>query len=845
MNTRTATALAFGFLFGGFVLTACNSGGGSTTTTAAAVGLALPTEVSAVPADSTSNSKPSNLKAKLLALGVAATDSGTDYSNATTTKFVDEHTLDQFDIVGQVLKAVAQTNYADASNVDQGPYKAMVAFQDEQNGVETKSLEPWTVDSAMITENGQAVNRVRVWIDEIDNGMPKTVKAELKVYTAATQNSDGSYADYGVWTLNAKFDDTGTNYFAASASIGTNGETILKVHENQAQGPGFTHEVKAILNKSETNGYGKVSFPDWSTCTQPDCAPPATEATYAYDATHLAVQKGADPIQYKDRTSLTEMTRRYGLYNSVTGEDVFKTKSFGFPIQYTDTNGNPRFAYYGAWQGRHQLWAGSDTVPAGTVVTRQDHGSNQTAETYTVSDPFVGTLTKRTLVAADVSDIVNIPVETWVNQNMNLMFDGANWNDCQNPTFGPGGPTCGTGSSTITDFGFLVIDPNNNRKFIGINRWDNGTNTNIDYMYVDNSDPTVAGFYVATRDPNNGSLTATTTKFNPSNGDQLWVNIGGSIYIEYTGSGWVEKTLSSFDQRTWTPVFDNTADQPYTLPLDREYYINNRGANYVVKRTDTSTYDAKIEIQTVANPVNAATFLEANTTFKPQWTDTGNSTYQLITDSADPNFLKLVYVTVGTNDSTATNADGTQVAAGDVVRTNIWGLAAWVGGVSTGTQFNWEYPREGENWGTITYLMNADNTYKLLDDPISLSAITVTNNVGQSKTLSLQYDGWMHGLPDMFEELRKADFVITSDISDKVINIPAGTEVVNSVDSTHYLIKPLEVSQYLNVVADPGDLDITVAADVDLTTVPVFVEHGMGAKPDVSVVKYSEGKLVE
>jgi hypothetical protein len=340
-------------------------------------------------------------------------------------------------------------------------------------------------------------------------------------------------------------------------------------------------------------------------------------------------------------------------------------------------------------------------------------------------------------------------------------------------------------------------------------------------------------------------LTATTTKFNPSDGDQLWVNIGGSIYIEYTGSGWVEKTLSSFDQRTWTPVFDNTADQAYTLPLDREYYINNRGANYVVKRTDVSTYDAKIEIQTVANPVNAATFLEANTTFKPQWTDTGNSTYQLITDSADPNFLKLVYVTVGTNDSTATNADGTQVAAGDIVRTNIWGLAAWVGGVSTGTQFNWEYPREGETWGTITYLMNADDTYKLLDDPISLSAITVTNNAGQSKTLSLQFDGWMHGLPDMFEELRKSDFVITSDISDKVINIPAGTEVVNSVDATHYLIKPLEVSQYLNVVADPGTLDITVAATVDLATVPVFVEHGMGTKPDVSVVKYSEGKLIE
>ncbi len=610
-------------------------------------------------------------------------------------------------------------------------------------------------------------------------------------------------------------------------------------------------ETRATLNKSDTSGYGKVEYPDWSNCTSWPCPPTLTTAKYAYNTAHMAVQVGSASAQFKDRASVTTMTHRYGMYDDATGQDVLKTKSFGFPVRYTDANGNSQFAYYGAWQGRHQLWTGGGTAPAtDTVVTREDRGSGQTAETYRVSAPFVGTLTKRTLVNGDINDILNIPVETWVNQNFNLMWDGTNsvWVDCKNPDFSSGSPICGTGSSTFTDFGSLVIDPNNNRKFIGINRWDNLNNTNIDYMYVDNSDPTVAGFYIATRDPNNGSLTATATKFTPSNGDQLWVNIGGSIYIAYTGTGatgWWEKKLINFDQRTWTPEFDPAGDTEYTLPLDREYYINNQGANYVVKRTGAGAYAVKIELQTVANPVNAATFLTqgVTTTFKPQWNDLGNSVYRFVTTSTDPKFLKLVYQTVGTNDTAVLNEQGSPVQAGDVVTQGVWGLVAYENDVATTQQFNWEYPRQGETWGTITYLLNTDSTYKLLDDPIRLNPVTLTNNAGQSKTLSLQYDGWMHGLPDLFEELRKNQFVMTADISDKIINIPAGTTVIDTL-GTAYRLKPLEVGEFLNVVIDPGTLDIAVADTVDLTTVPVFVEHSMGTMPSVSTVKYSEGNIL-
>ncbi|HLG21396.1 MAG TPA: hypothetical protein VI382_01175 [Candidatus Manganitrophaceae bacterium] len=832
----------------GFGLTSCGGGGGSSSSgsTLSSPGFDVPTEISAVPTNlsgAVGGLKP-GFKSKLFALE-AATDPGTDYSAAVTTKFVEENTLEQFDIIEDVMKALAQTRYADAANINQGPYKAMIAWQDEKNGIETKTLEPWVVDSSMIVENGQNVNRVQAWIEENDMGMIRVIKAEFKISASATKKSDGSYQDYGVWNLNVKFGDTGVSFFAANASIGANGESILKVHENFQEGP-FTQQVKAILNKSDTQGFGKVTYPDWSACNQPNCTPSSVTAKYAYNADHLAVQKGTDPVpQFKDRTAVTDMTHRYGMFDSATGADVLKSKSFGFPVQFADANGS-HFAYYGAWQGRHQLWADGGSVPAGTVVTRQDRGANQTAETYTVSASFVGTLTKRALVAADISDILNIPVETWINVNMNLLYNGASWIDCQNMTFGGPSPTCGAGSAPVTDFSFLVANPNDRRKFIGINRWDNTSQMNMEYLY-DLSGAQGAGFYVATRDQN-FNLVSTGTKFTPVTGDQLWVNIGGSIYIEYKGTGatgWVEKKLLNFDERTWTPEFDPAGDVDYTLPLDREYYINNSGANYVVKRTNAGIYDVKIELQTVANPVNASSFLsDPSTRFMVQWGawgDAGQSTYRF-----DTTTLKLVYDTIGSNDTQLTNASGQQVQAGDVVTQGQWGLMAYVGGVSAGVQYNWEYPREGETWGTISYLMNADNTYKMLDDPIRLTPITLANNANVSKTLSLQYDGWMGGLPNLYEELRKNNFVMTADISGKIINIPAGTPVTDATDSAKsYLIKPLEVSQFLNIVADPGTLDITVADGVDLTTVPIFVEHNMGAMPSNTVTKYSEGVAVQ
>jgi len=847
----------------------------------------LPREISAVPTSLNAVSSSSNLslRASLAVLARLATDEGTDYTEAHTKKFVEEHSLKQFDIIETVLGALAQTHYADAENINNGPYKAIVAWEDEQNGVDIKQLEPWVVDSQQIEEDGEPVLRVQAWIEEVEEGETQLVKAEFKIYTPATRNDDGSYSDYGVWIMNVKFDETGEDdYFAASASVGDDGGSIIKLHEKFSEegGPGpagYAMEMKAIMHRADAEGYGQVNHPDFEALFGPDADPnitsiPTKEVQYAYNENYLAVQVDENPVQYKDRDSLTEMTHRYGVYNKDTGDDIMKTKSFGFPIRYT-SDGLTQHAFYGAWQGRHQIWGqgGNASISEGTTVTREDIPPNETPPTYTVGKTFQGVLAKRTYVNADISDIKDIHVEIWVNQDYNLTYidpddpanpDSANmtWSYCTDMVWPepPDPPQC---VGDLVDFdanvGFtsLIVGENDDRKHVNIMgfEWDDQTQQGSmkNYVYKEaftsNNVDYEAGFYeVEQADPGSpATLVTPPTILDPAYRDELCIFIGGSIYVEYTGTGetgWVEKEVIGFNTMTWTPEFSEDGDKDYTLPEGRELYINMQGSNYIVTRTG-NTYETKLELQSVANPDNVSTFVQAGTVFKDPWNPDGNSTYEFVTDSSSLKYLMLVYKTVGDNDMQAGGLASAEEGA--VVTDDKWGLQAYVNDEQTDDMFNWEYQGENENWGSVTYLKNTDGTYKLLDDPMRFNSITATNNADQEKTLALQYDGWMMGLPMLHEELMKNDWVMTDEIKNKIINLPAGTEVTEASTGTAYLLKPLEVSQFLDLVSSDtaGLPDISQADSVDLSTVPVFVDHEMGDMPEDTTIKYSEGEPVE
>ena len=899
-------------------LSACGGGGGDSVSnntntngdgevlSALSTGYALPTEISAVPADNSSGAAylARGLSPRLHALARAVADlpATSDYSKAATRKFVEERALEQFDIIEQVMSALAQTNYAEQENINAGPYKAMIAWEDEQNGVEIKQLQPWVVESRMIVVDGQDVNRLLAWIEEPDEdnpGQSKLIKAEFKVYQAANQNADGSYADYGEWDLNVKFNDSGSDFFAASARI-VNGQTVLKINESQQreeQGQPMTWATKAVMYRSGTEGYGKVEYNDMN-CDMNGCSQVTKSAKYAYNAAYLGLQQGSDPAVFKDRNGTTDFTHRYGLFHKAAGTDangkaiavganVQKHESFGFPLRYTDGNGATRHAYYGAWQGRHQVWGGGPDggVPAGTVVTREDRGPGQTAETYTVSASFNGTLTKRSLVAGDLSDVLDVTVETFVNKHYDLVHDGGGLKYCEGwVDWGQSPPVCMSNSgspssfSTFSNFAALVAGEND-RKHVNIGRWDSGSNMHKDYVYLLSgmNGASADGFYEATRDDMGRLAPASPlVQFTPTSGDSMWVDIGGSIYIQYTNSGWVQKKLSSFDEQTWTPSFDPAGDTAFAPEMGRDYYINSNGTNYVVRKvastgTDADDYEVWIELQSAANPVNYAAILPAGTSYlRAPWRP--EVRYTLNTTSGNADFLKLVYAN---NDTQTPPA----FSAGDVVSSGEWGLRAYNDNgtpsdfsddlplKADGTQvtadpftlpadqrpveFNWEYSADG-GWGTQQFLVDASSNYVILSDPIQLQPVTVANGAGTDKTLSLQFDGWMHGLPDLYQELSKNNWEMSQAIANKVINIPAGTEVIDT-QNVEYYVKPLEISVFLNVVTETdinnaaGTVpDLTQAESVSLSAdMPTFVEHNMGALPSDTEVKYSEGKAVE
>ncbi len=780
------------------------------TLSAFTTGFSLPSEISAVPANNTVNVSTSSLKSVSgfggLLRAVGDLSATSDYQKANTAKYVEERALEQFDIIETIMNSLTQTNYADSANINQGPYKAVVSWEEESGGSDQKTLEPWVVDSRMIEGTHPVsgsevdVNKILVWIEEVDGGQTKLIKAEFLIFEEATLASDGSVSDYGVWDMNVRFDDAGAQFFAAEARKGT-GETILKINANEGDGTDHLWQVQAVLHRAATTGYGKVKLHE-----EGDNGNYVNDvtATYAYNDKYLIVDDGAG-VEYKNRTTNTEMTHRYGLFYATAdsgagiaaGDNVMRHKSFGFPFTYTNADGQREWGYYGAWQGRHQIWGPMDSSTnqpldlAGETVTREDFGSNTQAETYTVSAKINGTLSKRSLTAGSLADIADVPMETWLNEHYQLIYDGTNWVSCNEGVDWSATPACFNGNSSVFTLSQLV-DQQGDRQHININGDDNGTHKN--YVYDGTN------FYEATHGQDGWQATATMRPA-PATGDLLWVNIDGSIYIEYDSTnGWQQKTLTSFDSQNYTPEFGT--DTAFSLEINNEYYLNANGVNYIVK-TDGSTTTVAMEAQTVANPSNMSgtTFFPVDLTtgayFKTPWDDVQKYVFDTTT-------LNLKYSGGEKN--------------GQAVTDGVWGLEMYDSGDaqvvvnSVPVQFNWEYSNNG-GWGAQQYLINADTTYKLLDDPIQLASQLFEfpdqldpAGPAKTKTLKLAYDGWLHGMPDLYRDLEQNGWSMTDQIRGKIINLAAGTEVTDAADSTvKYYLKPLEVSLFL--------------ADTDLSTI--------------------------
>jgi hypothetical protein len=789
--------------------------GGETTSHDTVSGIALPREVSALPPKPAAGPVTSLASFRGLAAALAAPDLSptSDYATAQTAKWVNERAVSRFDVLNSIFNAIGQTNYADAANVNAGAYGSMVAAVSDGSDQKQKSLELWVVDSRVTTENGVPVNVIRAWIEEEGRIIP----AVVRIFQAPTRNADGSYADYGVWTINADLALDGSQYFVATAELAGDGGSIIKVHSTDGDPQNGVYESRGILHRSGTAGYGKVSFADWNQCNSNPCTPPIVTVAYAYDGDvvrlDMETQGGGSTTVYKDRNVTVDLVEQYGLFDA-QGRDVAKLHRFGFPVR---VQSNSSYGYYGAWQGRHQIWANGQTLAEGAVVARADRTQNQTAETYTTSKVYEGILTKHTYTDASLSDIKDVVVNAWDWQNWQLSGNGTQWMLCQMVQNQP--PVCDT---AFTSFSALVSDATTQVNIQGGQPMQSG-------QVQLSLNGTHDGFVLA----------GTSTPFLPQSGAWVSANAGGPIWIVYTGTGWVKKQVLSVDQNNQPTFGDGTS--PYSPPDGRDFYLNNMGVSYLV-RCASGVCSAQLENQAVANPGNAATLVPPGTTFTQQAWGLTPSQFQLVEDSADPRFMKLVYTVVGDQDAHQPSPP----AVGDVVTAGQWNLSAQIG--NQAVLFSWDYPSQQNNCpscGVQQFLVDGQGQLVLLDDPIRLAPIDLVNGAGEHHVYSLSFDGsWVSGLPDLHRDLQAAGYLITPAIQAKAVAIPNGTVVTDAVDGTkQYLFKQLAVSEYLATTSDPGGLDVTAAQALDLSTVPTWAATALGARPSY-VLKYSEGNAI-
>jgi hypothetical protein len=698
----------------------------------------------------------------------------------------------------------------------------MVSWLDGGDDREVKRIVRWVVDSRMVTVDGAEVNRVHVWFFDVQDGQPRIIKVNLDIREAPTRNDAGGYSDYGIWSIDAKLSDDASQWFVAAADrLTVNDQAVSRVMINQADKDGTA--TRGVLVRADGQGYGRVSYPDWNQCNGPGvCHPPQVEVAYVYDADHVALQKDDGEPVYKSRTDVVDVVRRYGLYDAVTGADVTRTFSFGFPVRFT-LDGVQQYGYYGAWQGHHQLWANGAALPAGLTVYRGDRDTDTLS--YLTSDVFRGVLTRRTYAPSSLGELTDVVLSTWVGQGAQATFDGTSWSACFDPQWNGQSQSCSSSQSPVSDLAALFSAQQQEQ--VSINVWSQqGGSQNLVYD---------GRFWVAVPGPS-GQWQATQTEWTPVNGAQVWVQRNGPVWLTYDGAGWWKKAVASYDPQRNQPTFGSSdQDTAYTLVDGRDYNLNQNGVNYIVRRSGGST-TVQIERQEVPTPADAATLIPSGLRFTRGCCGDTGSVLKFVTDPLADHYLQLVYESVGPQDQAAGKAVGAVVTEG------VWNLVASVGGTPNGQVFSWDYPTSDNSWAVQQYLIRS-GAYQVLHDPLRFAPITLTTHGGQTRSFALQFDGsWLGGVPDVQQLLRDNGGDMTTDIAAQVVLVDDGQLVTDAADSgQRYVFKPLQIAQFLMPIdTAPPNLDLAPALGLDLSGVPPFVDPGMGAAPSASV-RYSEG----
>ena len=871
-------------------LTACGGGGSSSTTTtdstvtiaaSTAQDFVVPAELSAVPTSggsSSSSAIPVARMMKALSFPRALTTSsgyqtadelvaavpGSDYETTTTRKFVEMDALNVFNTVESVMKALKQTSYWD--KVGAGKYRAVVSFDDGGQ----KQVMTWTVE-VTVEENANGTTDsadgkkkaliVKAWIDDGE----RAILAKFSIYQGAVIADDGTVTNLGRWRMDVAFNADGTEFFVAEADT-EGGLPVLKVNSRENHDHLEVRQGVLHRNPADGSGYGKINV-----TTHENTSDVQREIGYAYNTNYITYHSDTPNVTKTfDRNTKAELTWRYGLFNATTGADVRHTLKFGFPVKV-----GSNFGYYGAWRGEHHLWAfgqGGYAATDGMSVTKEDWSTGQKVETPFTVRFIPSVLNKRELQTSSLAAIKGDVMTSFFQRNWELTRVGGAWKQCfgfpnfdTNPAVckkpdgstvnGPGAD--GNGFATFADTAILdaaAADLNGNIAFFLNGSLAPGVNYS------------------------NGSFSKTVGNF--SDGDHLSVHARGQLRFKLTNDTTV----------AWIKVNnDGTDGSAFAFPTGGDMFINSNGESYVIKHrpdagtgalTDPASYSVLLQVMSTINPTNKTSFIPTGTSYLASPWNRQNVSSHLTVDLAGvatgmemKDHNSATYTgnewtlfawsngpdqTAGTADDYPLRADGAAAAVD-----NFGNPAFYAADVSTlAVQFGYRYSAPtAQNGPAQVYLIGADTTAEILDDPIKLvsvpladstsAVIDVNNDTVADETRDLRYDGFMQGLPDMHEVFKDNGF--DSNAVTKIRNVATGTRACTgaSFTGTCYFVKQLETGVFLNEdTSGTHNVDLGPANGIVLsTTLPVYVPTGMTTlsttETDALAVEVTEGKTVD
>jgi hypothetical protein len=385
----------------------------------------------------------------------------TQYSQDTTTVFVQEDSMDALKQVSNILCMIGSTGYADM--VNKGKYVAMVdesACEEKDGksggggggqgggggggGSSNSSREVKVTQFVMESlreENKPLV--VNGWIDEKD----EKIKFQLKIAEGSSKTNP-----IGIFKMTFNMGDGSTSGgYIESARPDVENQVVLKFVQKFEEGGGSEHtQVTANLDiNAET---GESTGGRMATASSQQFGPHSKSYAYnvSFDANLVyrkGTQDGTSAEKCLSRNEVTNSVFRYGLYDEATGSR--KELNSGFPIEF-NSNGTEYQGYASFWG----VWApeesGIDSVTTVNKVEWKD--GNKTATPHTVVRA-PGKLVKYTSQTITLGELKGVDLQMWSqeeNAQYIINWDGTNFNKVRKVTWGNNGSQSVDASGVVT-----------------------------------------------------------------------------------------------------------------------------------------------------------------------------------------------------------------------------------------------------------------------------------------------------------------------------------------------------------------------------------------------------------